>query len=249
MSKLCTIIVVLALASLYGAGTSKAENFEIFTAIIPPYTSSLPLDAAPTGVMIEIVMAAFAEHNLSIKTPVRNLPWSRSQQLAAETANSIIIPFARTAARDPNYKWISIILDEKNYIYTKIDSPALNSLNDLKLVNRIGVLAGSAQDSISKQLGLEAALQPVPSNKQNFEKLALGRIDAAFSQGLMAFEAIQELPEEVRKTIQRGAPVGDLPLWAATSLNTSDAVIEQARAALIPFLKTKQYQDIIKKYQ
>jgi polar amino acid transport system substrate-binding protein len=161
--------------------------------------------------------------------------------------NSLISPFARTPGREPDWAWVSNLLDEKMYIYVPSDVSTITAEKDLSTIRHLGVLAGGAPESVAKELGLSHLAEPVAAEAQNASKLAMGRLDAWMSQGLMASWGMRYAgigPDKIKAAFM----MRELPLWVATSKKTDPAQVEKLRRAFEAFRKQPAYREIIAQY-
>jgi polar amino acid transport system substrate-binding protein len=239
-----TILLLLGLVAVL-SGAAPAQTFTIYPALIPPYVLEAK-GGHGRGVIIEILAQALDD----AKIPYRiadSMPWRRAQAEAIDEPNSLIAPFARTPGREPDWNWITDLLDEKMYIYVPSDTSTIASERDLSAVRHLGVLAGGAPESVAKELGLAPVAEPVAAEAQNATKLAMGRLDAWMSQGLMASWGMRYAgvgPDKIKIAFL----LRELPLWVATSKKTDPAQVERLRLAFETFRKQPAYREIISQY-
>ena len=223
----------------------SAQTFFIYPALIPPYILEAK-GGHGRGVIIEILTQALDQAKIPYKI-VDSMPWRRAQAEAMDEPNSLISPFARTPGRDPDWAWLSILLDEKMFVYVPSDRSAIVAEKDLSAIRHLGVLAGGAPESIAKELGLVSVAEPVAAEAQNAMKLAMGRLDAWMSQGLMASWGMRYAgigPDKIKAAFM----LRELPLWVATSKKTDPAQVERLRRAFETFRTQQAYRDIIAQY-
>ncbi len=237
------------IAGILGKTGQAAEppQFEIFTAVLPPYTETIPESGPLTGFLAQIVQESLSAAGLKLVAQPKNLAWKRSQEIGRETPNSLIFPFARTPLREPNYKWVSIVVNDAFYAYSLKGAPAVKSLEDIKSLKRVGVTAGSAAESYAKSLGIESSLDPAPTDIQNYQKLSLARLDVVLGQIITGAYLTAQLG--ITDQVQRSSKLQELPLWVATSPQTSEEAIAVVRNALEAYKKTPRYAELTKQYQ
>ena len=239
-----TIALLLGLASFLCSG-ALAQTFVIYPALIPPYVLEAK-GGYGRGVVIEILTQALDQAKIPYRI-VDSMPWRRAQAEAIDEPNSLIAPFARTPGREPDWNWIADLLDEKMCIYVPSDTSNVQNENDLSAIRHLGVLAGGAPESVAKELGLSNVAEPVAAEAQNATKLAMGRLDAWMSQGLMASWGMRYAgvgPDKIKIAFM----LRELPLWVATSKKTNPAQVEKLRLAFENFRKQPAYRDIIAQY-
>jgi len=238
-------LLLVAAIGLFVSHEASAQTFTIHTGVIAPYTNEASNGKA-SGVIVEIMMGALSAAGIQYSV-LDAVPWRRAQADAVEVANSLVSPFARTPQREPSWTWVSVILDEKMYIYTPKGAASPTSADDLKTVKSLGVLAGGAPESIAKELGMESVMQAVTLESQNAQKLVGGRLDAWMSQGYMAAAGMREAKIDPG-AVERRFEFRDLPLWVATSPKTSPEAVAKLRGAFDAFKTSPAYAEILKKY-
>ena len=227
--------------------------------VIPPYTNYLsPTLGQSRGLVVEVVEAAMLQAGVGLARPSVILPWRRAQITAENVPGALIFPFARTALREDKWKWVSVIVTDGFYIYTRKGRPVLSSLESLRHGGTVGVLAGSAPHSVATELNLN--YEPVRNEESNFKKLAVGRVAAILSQGYMAnagMACVVSMAAPADKNtwraqmswVQRGERVRTLPLWLAVSRSTPDVDVIKLRHAIEHFKQTPHYAALLKKYE
>ena len=238
--------LLLALIISVAAFAARAETVILHTGRIPPYTIEAK-DGRGQGMMIEIVTQALDAAGITYRLEDQTA-WPRAQAIAVDEPNSLITPFARTAAREQNWTWISILLDETLAIYAKTGASGPKTKDELLRIDSLGVLTGSGPDSVSKELGLTPVTEPVPNEWQNAKKLARGRISAWMSQGYMAVNGMRDAGLGGDQ-IQLQFILRNLPLWVATSKKTSPEMVQRLSDAFTRFRETSAYAEILKRYQ
>lgn len=238
---------------------ANAAELRIMVDVIPPYTNTLsPTLGQSRGLVVEVVEAAMLRAGMGVGRPAVVLPWRRAQVAAEKTPGALIFPFARTALREDKWKWVSVIVTDGFYIYTRKGRPVLSSLASLRHAGTVGVLAGGAPHSVATELKLN--YEPVRNEESNFKKLAVGRVAAILSQGYMAnagMACVVSMASAGDKNtwraemswVQRGSRVKALPLWLAASPGTPDADVARLRQAINHFKQTPQYAALLKKYE
>ena len=240
------LMIISALFSCGGVIAARAEPAIIYTAIISPYITEAA-GGKGAGLILEIMTGALGAAGVPYQIKDAQ-PWRRAQSEAIEQPGSLVSPFARTPVREPDWSWISILLDEKMYIYVPAGAAKPNNQEELLKVASLGALAGGAPESIAKELGLVNVMQTVPSEQQNAIKTSLGRIEAWMSQGYMAAAGMREAGVKPA-TIDQRFVLRDLPLWVATSKKTDPAMVATLRQAFESFRVSPAYAQLLKRYQ
>ncbi len=236
------------------SGVARAE-LTVYGSQIGEYMTKVgPTLDQSSGLMFEITAAAFKKAGIAAKM-APEVPWARAQQEASDGAGGVLVILARTPAREPNWKWVSVIYNDKVFGYTMKDRPSFSSYDEIKSKKpSVGVKLGSASESILKDSGVD--LQTTADIDKSFMKLLLGRIDVVILQGMEVYPALQGILKGADANQYR-SKMGDLkrtalvelPLWVATSKKTSEADEHKMREALESFKKTPEYQAIVQKYE
>lgn len=233
-----------------------ADDYQIIVDTISPYTNEVsPVQGQSRGMFIEIVEAAMYDAGLKLAAPSRKFPWRRAQFIAAQTSGSMIFPFARTALREDKWQWVAVVANDDFFAYAAEGRMLPQTLDELKGVTTLGVLAGGAPNSIAQEKGYR--FEAVPSEEINFLKLILGRVDAVLSQGYMATAGMACVRSKVLSRpdlfnslskVARSNSLKVVPLWLATSLKTPPADVAKLRHAIEEFKKKPKYQEMLALY-
>jgi len=236
------------------SGLARAE-LTVYGSQVGEYMTKVgPTLDQSSGLMFEIAAAAFKKAGIATKM-APEVPWARAQQEASDSAGGVLVILARTPARESNWKWVSVIYNDKVLGYTMKDRPSFSSYDEIKSKKpSVGVKLGSASESILKDSGVD--LQATADLDKSFMKLLLGRVDVVILQGMEVYPALQGIlkgadANQYRSKmadLKRTALV-ELPLWVATSKKTSEADERKMREALENFKKTPEYQAIVQKYE
>lgn len=242
----------LMLGALFPA---QADDYHILIDVISPYTNEVLSPRQSRGMFIEVVEAAMDDAGLKLAAPSRKLPWRRAQSIAKQTSGSLIFPFARTALREDEWQWVSVVANDNFFAYAVDDRALPQTFDDLKSVSRLGVLAGGAPNSIAQERGFQ--FDTAPNEEINFYKLILGRVDVILSQGYMAMAGMTCVRDKMMSNsemlnnlsrVTRSQSLQLLPLWLATSLKTPPADVAKLRHAIEDFKKKPEYEAILARY-
>jgi len=169
------IITIILLPLLFGISSllSADDRIRFFLEDDLVYASQ---SKSSPGFLLEIVLEM--SRIMEIEPQVEFLPWKRAQIMAISTPNSIIFPLTRTESREPNYRWISKVLDVPVMFITKQGQPLINTIEQAKLLKKIAVIFGTPQEKQLKKWGLfNYAIMP---GARLYKVLMEGGVDAIY---------------------------------------------------------------------
>ncbi|HXP95167.1 MAG TPA: transporter substrate-binding domain-containing protein [Telmatospirillum sp.] len=245
-------ILALVLACFMVTHSARAEEKFIIESSpsISPYTISVEKDGVPAkGIAMEIVVGALKKAGLDYVKPMEDQSWKRVQVNAMETPNSLLFTYLRTKEREPTVKWIAPLFDETTIFYTKKDSPAVSSLDQIKKsYKNIGVMLGVSTESRAKaEWDMAGNVHGSPTEEQNAKMLVADHLDGWLAQKHMAVMAMAGVPE-AKDVLKENFVVAKDPLWVVTSLKTPDETVAKLRQAIEDFKKTPEYLKIMDAY-
>jgi len=230
-------------------------SFRAQTLDMPPFSVSVdPAKQEMQGYFGEIFVGAMRQAGLMENIAVDMIPWKRAQQNALTQANVVIFPLIRTAVREPQYRWLTLILEEPCYAWTTLPELPIDSLEQVRQAGKIGGLAGGPQTTeVRRILGADYAEQVEDSASEELalRKMLAGRIQMWSAHGITAdhvarqYARLNQLPEI---KLRRGYKFFDANIWIAVSKQTSESDALQLQQALDAFLLTEDYQAINRKY-
>ena len=185
------------------ATVARGSEVKVMGAESMPFCGAV--DGKPAGMAVDILNAATREGGPVFSFDFAT-PWPRAQTQVHEQTNLAIIPFTRTAEREPNYKWIAELFPSRFHLVTVGRSSSLKSVEEAKDME-VGVLNGSAVISTMTKLGF-TKIQAVANDDINVRKIGAGRLGAwVVSQyvGKYLSTKVGQDPEQ----LQYGAEVGD----------------------------------------
>lgn len=214
--------------------SAQAQPLLLITVIEPP-ASFINSHGEPSGYATELVQAlqkqAHDDSNIHI------MPESRALLTAERQPNVMLFGFSRTPERESKYHWIMPLLKKRWVIYARRDSTIkINSLNDLRSLNSIGVVRGDVREEWLQQQGF-SNLHSSDSHAQNLARLQSGRLEVIAYEpqgiqyllketGLIASdfkEVYQFHSSEVWLLMSRTTPMSEVSRWqmAAEQLKLS----------------------------
>ncbi|MCG8571003.1 MAG: ABC transporter substrate-binding protein [Spirochaetes bacterium] len=161
------------------------------------------------GFLLEIVLEMVKV--LKIDYSIKFLPWKRAQIETQITPNAIIFPLTRTEEREPYYQWICKILDVPVMFINKKGQKLINTVDEAKKLDRIGVITGTPQENQLINFGLKNYSQI--EGKYLYQILSNNQVDAIYTAWPEAFYGWKQGGYPGK--LQHGRIFQSLPLWIA----------------------------------
>ncbi|MEW7866963.1 substrate-binding periplasmic protein [Aeromonas diversa] len=221
------------------------SQLEYLTEHYPPYNYQEEGKAA--GLAVEILKLVWQQSGTP-EQPIRVVPWARGYYLLTQKPNVVLFSTARTAVRDPLFKWACPIG------YSEIVLLALAKRN-LTLTDESTLHAytySAVRFDVSEQLLLNRGLDDtriMPANRlsQALRMLLSGRVDLVAAGALAAQQAMQEL--KVDPTLfHRAYTLSAETLCYAFNQSVNDETVNQFQQALTKVLASEQYQPLYKRF-
>ena len=234
----------------------QASPFIVYTAPLPDFMISTgPTLAQSRGLAIEILTGACRQAGLDCR-PGPVLPWPRAQSEAKIVPNAILTNVTRTPARELLWQWVTPIYTDHVYEITLKNRRFYSSLQAIHQQKvRVGSLSGVGVTSTLQSMGSN----PVTSMDTDigFSRLIGGQIDVFLIQGMTlrsAIDSLQNGPHRAMlaqasaalRTTRLNAPT---QLWVVASRSTPPANVKLLSQALIRFLGTNDYRQILNHYE
>jgi polar amino acid transport system substrate-binding protein len=167
------IISLLAMAA-FSTGL-LAQPLTIYCEDDPPSQIRNP-DNSLSGFAVDLVREI--QKRVHNDDPIRMVTWARGYYAVQNDPNVLLFSMARTAERNRLFRWIGPILESPYGFYVRADSRiVINSINDAKKINSIGVYRDDVRDLFLTRAGF-TNLDRITNNDDNIKKLMTGRIDA-----------------------------------------------------------------------
>ena len=226
--------VLLAIFSLFLFSQCEKEQSERYRFSFRFLTENYkPLNytenSVVTGLAPELLQAICLK--LHIPYQVTVLPWEEAYQTAQNTPNAVLFSMIMEPERKALFKWAGPIASLDWYFYQKAPGTLqLNSLEEAKTVQKIGVLADY---SIEQYLVAEGFTNLVycDDNVDAFQKLLNGEIDLFPSDRFTAEAALQSLQRTLFHVSERITIKTDL-VYFAFNRNIPDDVVADFQQAI-----------------
>ncbi|PWC84965.1 hypothetical protein TSH100_16330 [Azospirillum sp. TSH100] len=153
-----------------------AERLRIYSVDAPPMTMD---QADQGGFVADITLEALKR--AGYQGEIIFDPWKRGQQEVAEGENLLIIPFARSPAREPNYTWIAKIFTTERSFATV--GKSIDSFEQARAeLSSIIVGQGTAQEELLKAKGFpQSQLRTLKVGQRETEVLSPNGDEAWFN--------------------------------------------------------------------
>lgn len=163
---LCALLMLIV-------SVCKSEELLILTENLPPL--NYMEDGQLVGPSVEIVKEI--QKRVGSFEPIKLYPWARAYKIALERENVVLFGTSYTPNRQNLFKWVGPLAVKRDILIARKDARLhIASLEDAKLVNGIGTLRDDTRQEFLMEMGF-TNLQAVSDDKQNAQKLAIGRID------------------------------------------------------------------------
>ncbi len=192
-----------------------------------------PLNYTENSVLTGLAPDLLKEICLELHIPykVETLPWEEAYQTAQNTENAVLFSMIMEPERKELFKWAGPIASLDWYFYQKAPGTLqLNSLEDAKSVQKIGVLADY---SIEQYLVAEGFTNLVycEDNVDAFQKLLSGEIDLFPSDRFTAEAALHSIQRTLFHVSERITIKTDL-VYFAFNPNIPDDVVADFQQAI-----------------
>ena len=169
----CQLIALLVVPVLLAPGFLPAASLRILTEDLPPL--NYVKDGALVGPSVEIVREI--QRRIGSTEKIQVYPWARAYQIALEEENVVLFGVSHTPPREDKFSWVGPLATKRDILVARKGSGlVIGSLADAKKVRRIGVLRDDTKEEFLERHGF-TNLDPVSDERQNAQKLAMGRID------------------------------------------------------------------------
>jgi polar amino acid transport system substrate-binding protein len=246
----CHFLWLMLLPASFASALATDNNTttharQIITVLEPP-SSYLDSHGRLTGYATDIVRAL--QKIAGDTTDIQLMPESRALLTAARQANVLLYGFSRTPDRENDYHWIMPLARKKWMLYMRSDDPQqLNSLNDARALETIGVVRGDVREEWLRAQGF-TNLQSSSSHVQNLARLTSRRLNA------IAFEpqGMQYLTREtgVRPDDYRAAlHFFDAEVWLLMSRQSTASEVARWQQAALQLQQSGRLEQIARSWQ
>ena len=188
VGRLSALFSILALSATTAAATELTFNTQDF----PPFTYEV--NGVVSGPMADVVRKVCGE--MKIDCPMTLLPWRRAQQEVEQGKIIGMFPLGWNAERA---KWLYFslpVLETEYGFFVRDDNPLTFKQNTDVKGYSVGVFGPSNTATALQQIKAEVqdlTIDMTPDDLAAFRKLALGRVQAVFSNRDVGYDALRRL--------------------------------------------------------
>ena len=205
----------------------------LFSAELTILTENLPpLNYLKNGVLVgpSVEIVREIQQRVGSDEMIEVFPWARAYQLVLAEKNIVLFGMTHTKERNLLFKWVGPLATKRDILLAKKGGGIeLQSLEDAKIVPRIGTLRDDTRERLLKEKGF-TNLYSVSDEQNNAKKLMLGRIDL-WAYKKPGWRTVCELaginPDEFVEVLD----LREIDVSIAFSQKTSDAIVNKWRNA------------------
>lgn len=240
-------IVIAGLCLLVGT-SARSQSLQIVTEEFPPYNYTE--DGLITGMSTEIVVAACK--NVGLPTEIKVYPWARTYEIAQTEPNTLIFSIARSPGREKLFHWAGTVAPVQSCLFA-LKSRTDIQINDLTEARKyfiITQLKGWIAQVLLKQGFVEGKqFFGITSVDRAYLMLRTDRGDLLGYPELVMHYTIKKTGLKPERAIRKVYCFKEgLQLYAAFSLKTPRAMVEQFQSGLKAIKSDGTYQQILEKY-
>lgn len=226
------------------ASLAPAQSLTIYTEIDPPNQIQNE-QGELSGMAVEIVREI--QRRVGNTDPISVVPWSRGYLELQTLPNIVLFSTARTAERNPLFKWVGPI-DERRYVlYVRANSKIqLRTLEDAKKLSAIGVYKDDVRDLYLTGKGFKN-LDHTIDNVNNVKKLMAGRIDA-FPYSTVGIDDLAQSAGYRASDMKEILPLFNVQLYIAMSKDMPVPIVRSWTDAWNKMKKDRTFERIFRRY-
>ncbi|TSA25098.1 ABC transporter substrate-binding protein [bacterium] len=236
---LLLLFTTLELAPCY-AYESEQVKLQIITEDFAPFNFRSE-DGEITGQSTEIVQEILSRLNLKID--IHLMPWNDGYELALSEPDVALYSTFRTTEREELFQWVGPIgADEYVFYALKNSGLSINSLEDAKKVQAIGVVQNDARHQFLKQNNV-TNLKLYQNDAECYRALASGDVDLVVGSS----ETMAQMARQAGVDPSELKPVYSLrktPLYITFNKNTSKDIVKQWQDTLDEMKRDGTFDEI-----
>ena len=238
--------IILSIITIYSACFLSSSSFaellyrpQILLSNIPPLV--MKEDQENTGMLVDLSYAIIDElsgrHQINIHPSPKIVPWSRAYKLTKEQPNIIILQMGRVASREHSFNWFHPTT-ELSFAFVSDHEPAINSLEEARLLNSVAVYRASRLENFLREQGFSRNLIPTNNSIVSAKLLDGKRVESWYAATLEAEWSYKNGLLKDKPVV--GHPISKIQLWAVSSKSSS----QKLNAALTNTMK-KLYNSLL----
>ena len=219
------------------ATSANAEKLFLTTEYYPPYNLR-DADGQPSGVYWDQLKIILERTDTQYEAAV--MPWARAIALAETAPMHCVFAAARTAEREPRFKWVSPIHTDRNVLVARQGHVMnIKTLEDAKEYT-VGTQRNDYTETLLRSMNFPRIDISADFNN-TLSKLAAGRIDLM----PMSESALKNLP---RKDFEEVITFSRQRLGLACNKSVPDGLIEKMQKVLDDLIADGTQRRIYQKY-
>ncbi|WP_281544765.1 transporter substrate-binding domain-containing protein [Grimontia sp. SpTr1] len=233
-----------ALPLLIVSQLAMSQTFTVMTEDFAPF--GYVENGELNGLSVDIVREVFAI--VGHPDDIEMLPWARAYKETKRKSNRILFSMSRTPEREPLFKWVGPLVEDRVTFYRHKDSDInIQSLEDARETNAILVTRGFPETEFLQSQGFNN-LYITNSPIQAFSMLVMGRGDLA-PIGEFAYKPMMQKSSIDAESLKNtGVELFNIQLYIAFSKDTPEEEITRWQAALDQVKASGKYGEIIRRY-
>ena len=245
----CLTGIILAGLCLLAGTSAWSQSLQIVTEEFPPYNYTD--NGQNAGMSTEVVVAACKAANLP--TEIKVYPWVRTYEIAQTEPNTLIYSIARSPGREKLFQWAGTVAPAQSCLF------ALKSRTDIKIDTLaearnyyiITQLKGWVAQFLVKRGFIEGKhFFGITSVDRAFLMLRTDRGDLLGYPELVMHYTIKKTGLKPERAVRKVYCFKEgLQLYAAFSLKTPRAVVEQFHTGLQTIKSNGTYQKMLEQYR
>lgn len=232
------------LFSIVLCACGMAQSLTIYTEINAPL-QFLGEDGRLTGLAVDVVQEI--QKRVGNKDPIQLVPWARGYLDLETLPNIVLFATARTAERNPLFKWVGPFDETVFSLYVKADTKTqLKNLEEAKKLGAIGVYKNDVRDLYLTKAGF-TNLDRTIDNVANVKKLMAGRIEA-FASASVSIDELTRSAGYKAEDVREALTFMRVQQFLAFSMETQDSTVNDWSKAFTAMKKDKTFEQIFRKY-
>jgi len=238
------LLTGLLLASSF-VNSSANDVIKVSTGEWPPYTTQIN---NTTGVLQKIVNEAFKEEGIDVTYDF--LSWKKAYKMAKDVSYDGTMPLFKTADREKDFLYSKNVIARTKTVFFHLKSLNFqwNEYSDLKQY-KIGETIGFKTAKILKNAGVDVEM--ASSEKENFDKLLAGKIDATSASYLVGYGIINRnyTTQDIDKFTTHGKkvyPATGVYFLVSKKHPRAQELVDKFDSGLKKLLKSGRYIKLIK---
>ena len=224
----------------------QAKDLKIMTEIFSPY--QFKKDGKLVGISVDIVKEI--QKKLNDNTPIKVYPWARGVKILDNKKNTMLFSMMKTPQREKKYLWVGPIAKLEVVFFKKKGSHIkLNSIEDAKKVQKIGVTRAVANYEILKSKGFKNLDVISGSDDKNIKKLLKNRIDLWPYVKAAGLYNAKKMGVSDKIVPINNVVLAQGDLYLAFNKNTDKQIVQKWQKAFDELVKSGEIEKIKRKYR